>query len=274
MVVSNPVTVKALPSVITLAGDLDTDLSAVLKGDPFESAIVLDGLFEDSDKDPVTVTVAEASEGIEAVKQGNQIVIRAEKTVNGVVRLLASDGHGAEKTVEIRVSVKSVADIVIPIVIGAAVYGAKAGAWLGLVFSITVLAAVVTGADTGGFLMWGINPFMTAAIVLGKGVAAGFLSGLVFRMLQHKNQMLATAVAAVVCHVVNTGLFLIGTLAVFEPLLTQWAQGWMEATGRTDASLGTYLIVGMVGLNFLVELGINMILSPVVVRILKIRKAA
>ncbi|MBQ5792160.1 MAG: hypothetical protein IIW19_05570, partial [Clostridia bacterium] len=121
MVVSNPVTVKALPSVITLAGDLDTDLSAVLKGDPFESAIVLDGLFEDSDKDPVTVTVAEASEGIEAVKQGNQIVIRAEKTVNGVVRLLASDGHGAEKTVEIHVSVKSVADIVIPIVIGAAV---------------------------------------------------------------------------------------------------------------------------------------------------------
>ena len=164
--------------------------------------------------------------------------------------------------------------VLIPIVIGAAVYGAKAGAWLGLVFSITVLAAVVTGADAGGFLMWGINPFMTAAIVLSKGVAAGFLSGLVFRVLQHKNQMLATAVAAVVCPVVNTGLFLIGTLAVFEPLLTQWAQGWMEATGRTDATLGTYLIVGMVGLNFLVELGVNVVLSPVVVRILKIRKVA
>ena len=48
----------------------------------------------------------------------------------------------------------------------------------------------------------------------------------------------------------------------------------MEATGNTGASLGTYLIVGMVGLNFLIELGINMILSPVVVRILKIRKVA
>lgn len=164
--------------------------------------------------------------------------------------------------------------VLIPIVIGAAVYGAKAGAWLGLVFSICVLVAVVTGQDQGGYLMWGINPAMTAAIVLVKGVAAGFLAGLVFRMLQKKNQYLATVAAAVVCPLVNTGLFLIGTLAVFEPLLTQWAQGWMEATGRTDASLGTYLIVGMVGLNFLVELGINMILSPVVVRILKIRKAA
>lgn len=164
--------------------------------------------------------------------------------------------------------------VLIPIVIGAAVYGAKAGAWLGLVFSICVLVAVVTGQDTGGYLMWGTNPAMTAAIVLAKGIAAGFLAGLVFRMLQKKNQMLATVAAAIVCPVVNTGLFLIGTLAVFEPLLTQWAQGWMEATGRTDASLGTYLIVGMVGLNFLIELGINMILSPVVVRILKIRKVA
>ena len=103
---------------------------------------------------------------------------------------------------------------------------------------------------------------------------AGFLSGLAFRALQHKNQLFATVVAAVICPVINTGLFLIGTLAVFRPLLEQWAAGWMEATGNAGASLGTYLIVGMVGLNFLVELGINVVLSPVVVRILKIRKAA
>ena len=164
--------------------------------------------------------------------------------------------------------------VLIPIVIGAAVYGAKAGAWLGLVFSICVLTAVVTGQDVGGYLMWGINPAMTAIIVIVKGVAAGFLSGLVFRALQKKNQLFATVVAAIVCPVVNTGLFLIGTLAVFQPLLNQWAAAWMEQTGKTGVSLGTYLIVGMVGLNFLVELGINVVLSPVVVRILKIRKAA
>ena len=76
--------------------------------------------------------------------------------------------------------------VLIPIVIGAAVYGAKAGAWLGLVFSICVLVAVVTGQDQGGYLMWGINPAMTAVIVLAKGIAAGFLAGLVFRMLQKK----------------------------------------------------------------------------------------
>ena len=164
--------------------------------------------------------------------------------------------------------------VLIPIVIGAAVYGAKAGAWLGLVFSVCVMIAVITGQDAGGYLMWGINPAMTAAIVLVKGIAAGFLAGLVFRALEQKNQLIATVAAAIVCPLVNTGLFLVGTLAVFQPLLNEWAEGWRAATGNAGASLGTYLIVGMVGLNFLVELGINLVLSPVVVRILKIRKVA
>lgn len=157
--------------------------------------------------------------------------------------------------------------VLIPIVIGAAVYGATAGAWLGLVFSVTVLIACITGQDGGGYLMWGINPAMTALIVLAKGVAAGFLTGVVFRALRHTNQLLATLAAAVICPVVNTGIFLAGTLAVFRPLLTQWS----AAAGYAD--LGSYVIAGLVGINFLIELAINLLLSPVVVRILKARRA-
>lgn len=168
----------------------------------------------------------------------------------------------------IRIGPFSPSLVLIPIVIGAAVYGAKAGAWLGLVFSVSVLIACITGQDAGGYLMWGINPAMTAGIVLAKGVAAGFLAGAVFRALQHRNQLLATVVAAVVCPVVNTGIFLAGTLAVFRPLLNQW----MAASGFEN--MGTYVITGLVGLNFLVELAINLLLSPGVVRILKVRNVA
>lgn len=156
--------------------------------------------------------------------------------------------------------------VLIPIVIGAAVYGVKAGAWLGFVFSACVLIACVTGQDAGGYLMWGLNPAMTALIVLAKGILAGFASAVVFRALQKVNQLLATLAAAVICPVVNTGIFLVGTLAVFRPLLTEW----MTAAGFAD--MGSYVITGLVGLNFLVELGINLVLSPVVVRILRARK--
>ena len=155
--------------------------------------------------------------------------------------------------------------VLIPMVIGAAVYGVKAGAWLGLVFGVIVLAACITGTDVGGNAMWLFNPAVTAVICIGKGVAAGSLSGLTYRALRQKNQLLAAVAAAVVCPVVNTGLFCIGAVAVFRPLLDQWS-------GGTD--LLSYVFLGLIGLNFLVEMGINVVLSPVVVRILHAVKVA
>lgn len=153
--------------------------------------------------------------------------------------------------------------VLIPIVIGAAAYGAATGAWLGLVFGVVVLIGCITGSDVGGNMMWNFNPLMTALICIIKGTAAGYLAGLVFRALEKKNQIAAAVTAAVVCPVVNTGLFCLGAAAAFRPLLEQWANG---------ASLVSYIFFGLVGLNFLIELGINVVLSPIVVRILKIRK--
>ena len=155
--------------------------------------------------------------------------------------------------------------VLIPMVIGAAVYGVKTGAWLGLVFGIVVLIGCITGTDMGGNAMWVFNPAVTAVICIGKGVAAGLLSGLTYRALQHKNQLLATVAAAIVCPVVNTGLFCIGAVAVFRPILEQWAGG---------ADLVSHVFMGLIGVNFLVEMGINVVLSPVVVRILHAVKVA
>ena len=161
--------------------------------------------------------------------------------------------------------------VLIPIVIGTAIYGIKAGAWLGFVFGVVVLIACITGADGGGYLMWGVNPAVTALICVGKGVACGALAGLTYQLLHHKNQILATVAAAVVCPVVNTSLFCLGAVAVFKPLLLEWAAGWAAQNGMEAVSLVTYVFLGLIGINFLVELLINVVLSPVVVRILKAR---
>ena len=161
--------------------------------------------------------------------------------------------------------------VLIPIVIGTAIYGIKAGAWLGFVFGVVVLIACITGADGGGYLMWGVNPAVTALICVGKGVACGALAGLTYQLLHHKNQILATVAAAVVCPVVNTGLFCLCAVAVFKPLLLEWAAGWAAQNGMEAVSLVTYVFLGLIGINFLMELLINVVLSPVVVRILKAR---
>ena len=87
-----------------------------------------------------------------------------------------------------------------PILIGAAIYGPKAGAYLGGVFGVVVTITCIIGWDAGGNALWNANPFLTALICIVKGVAAGLAAGLVYRAvvgdsLAH-GRMIAGSVAA------------------------------------------------------------------------------
>ena len=145
----------------------------------------------------------------------------------------------------------------IPIVVGAAVYGVGAGAYLGGVFSVVVLICCVTGADPGGAVVWNANPFLCIVVCMVKGMAAGLIAP--------KSVLGGTVAAAVLSPIVNTGIFYLGLALFFRPVLLSW-------TGETDVLYN--IIVGLLGVNFLVELGVNVVLSPIVVRILKAVKAA
>ncbi|HPE95339.1 MAG TPA: ECF transporter S component [Bacillota bacterium] len=153
----------------------------------------------------------------------------------------------------------SISLVLIPIVVGAAVYGWRTGAWLGFVFG----AAVLLSGDAT--LFFNINPIGTVVTVLLKGTLAGFASGLVYKMLEGKNKYLAVFTAAVVCPVVNTGVFLLGSSVFFLDTITEWAQ----AAGF-EGALGSYMIIGLVGLNFVFELVFNLVLSPAAVTLIKI----
>ena len=158
----------------------------------------------------------------------------------------------------------SVSLVLIPIVIGAATCGPAIGAWLGLVFGITVLLS----GDAGAFLA--VNVPGTVITVLVKGVLCGFIAALVYkgvyklcsRKMENNARYVAVIAAAVACPVVNTGVFLIGCYLFFMETITQWAG---------SDSVGHYIIFVLVGGNFVFELITNMILSPAVSRILNIR---
>ena len=154
----------------------------------------------------------------------------------------------------------------IPIVIGSAVYGAKAGAYLGAVFSVVVLIMCAAGADAGGAMVFYANPAMCILLCLLKGTAAGFVAGLVYNAVGKRNQILGAVLAAFCAPIVNTGIFIAGLLLFFRDVLATWA-------GATDILF--FAIIGLTGVNFLVELGVNMILCPVIVKVVnavKIRK--
>lgn len=149
--------------------------------------------------------------------------------------------------------------VLVPIVVGAALYGWKAGAWLGLVFGVIVLIT-----DAAAFLA--INVPGTVITVLAKGILCGLAAGAVYRLLAARNRVVAVVAAAVVCPCVNTGVFLLGCLVFFMPTINEWA----AASGY--ASAGAYMILALVGINFLIEMAVNIVLSSAIVQIIKVGK--
>lgn len=155
----------------------------------------------------------------------------------------------------------SVSLVLIPIVLGAALYGYGAGAWLGFVFALTVMIS----GDANAFLA--INPVGTVITVFGKGILAGLCSGVVYRLIAKKNQILAVLAASVACPVVNTGVFVLGCLAFFVSTIKEWAVAFNFGDNWI-----AYLFIGMIGANFLFELGTNIILNPVIHTLIRVIK--
>ena len=138
--------------------------------------------------------------------------------------------------------------------------GVKIGAWLGLVSGIAVLIS----GDAASFLA--INVPGTIITVLLKGVISGIAAAFVYKLLEKKNRYVAVLLAAIACPVANTGVFILGCVTFFMDTLKVWGEG----LGYTNAF--AYIILGMIGINFIIELILNVILSPTAVRLIELRK--
>ena len=157
----------------------------------------------------------------------------------------------------------SISLVLIPIVMGAAMYGPAAGAVLGAAFGIIVFINCVTGADPGGAMVFQANPVLCFVVVLAKGTLAGLTSGFVYKLVKRWNSYVAMLCAAIICPVVNTGVFVACMLLFFVDVLSAWAAG---------ADLVGYILTGLILANFVPELIINVVFSPAGQRIIHMFK--
>lgn len=153
----------------------------------------------------------------------------------------------------------SISLTLIPVVIGATLCGPIAGAWLG-----AVAGAVFFATPDAAFWL-GLSVPGTIITVMVKGILAGLSAGLIYKLLEKANRYLAVVVSAIVCPVVNTGIFLIGSFVFFMGALSGGAL-------EQGMSVAGYVIVFFVGWNFVFELITNIVMSPAIVRILDIAK--
>ena len=153
--------------------------------------------------------------------------------------------------------------VLVPIVLAAVLYGPKYGAAMGGVFGVIVVIASVAGLDGGGNILFQSSPVLTTLVCLVKGIAAGFVSGVIAKALKNVNFYLSVILAALAAPIVNTGIFAVAMLLLFKDTLTVWANG---------TNLAYYIIFGLIGVNFLIELVLNAVLSPVIITVTRALK--
>lgn len=151
--------------------------------------------------------------------------------------------------------------VLVPIVLGAIMLGVRGGVFLGFVFGLITIIMGAVGADLFTYGLLNESPFLCVTTCLVKAVCAGLISALTYKAVSVRNKTIALFVSAIVAPVVNTGLFILGALAMGNVLNDNFV-----ANGKT---LIHFLIIGCAGINFLVELSINVVLAPALRVVLK-----
>ena len=127
-------------------------------------------------------------------------------------------------------------------------------------------ALSITYAFTGIFLFLG--GIGVTRLIRGKGTALSIILVVIFAivagaLLFAMNKLLtsdnaACYIASVAAPICNTGIFIIGMLLFFRPLLNAWA-------GGSDTFV--YVLTGLCGVNFLLELTASILATPVVIAV-------
>ncbi len=150
----------------------------------------------------------------------------------------------------------------VPIVIAAVFYGPAAGAAIGGVSGIVTMAQVLSAQSFFYAFLVETNAWAAAILCVVKTVAAGLLTGLVYKLFCKFSRFktVNVVVSSAVCPIVNTGIFALGMLTVFGKALMADAE---ISTWSTGGLIALVFIV-LIGINFFVELALNVVVCPAI----------
>lgn len=139
----------------------------------------------------------------------------------------------------------SMSFVLVPIILGGMILGPGAGTFLGLAFGI------ITIFDPLAMTLMNYVPAITVLTVVLKGLCAGLVPSLLFRLISRKNKYAAAYVAALAAPVCNTGIFFLGCLLMQEALVA-------------SVGMAFWAFISLIMINFAIELGVNVVLAPAI----------
>jgi len=165
--------------------------------------------------------------------------------------------------------------VLVPIVVAAVLIGPKAGFAVGAFAGLTTFFQVFTSGDPFYMFLMSTNPVATACICIFKTALAGLFVGLLAKAFKrfctkdgkfsHGKLYLFSYSYAALCPIVNTGLFCLGMILFFaKDMLTD-----PIFAGSVGNGVIYFIIFGLAGLNFIIELILNLLVCPVLIVVLK-----
>ena len=164
----------------------------------------------------------------------------------------------------VRIGVVTLNFSLIPIVLAAILLGALYGAALGAITGLIILFNCgILGADGFTNVLFATDPVVIILVCVLKTAVAGAVSGWLFKLLVKRNGLAATIVAAGIVPIINSGLFILGMLLIIPSLR---AAGFIAEGANAFA----VIVIGLVGLNFVFEFAVNLIVAPALYRVINI----
>lgn len=153
--------------------------------------------------------------------------------------------------------------VLVPVIVCGILLGVFYGALLGFIVGVIILLAGVIGMDGFTNVLFAEYPVAITLVCVLKTTLAGAVSALVFNAAGKKHRYLGTFLSAVSAPVVNTGTFVVSMLFLQNALLEK---GFID--GGKNAFIS--ICIGLVGINFVFELLLNVVFAPAVYRVITI----
>ena len=153
----------------------------------------------------------------------------------------------------------------IPIALAGILLGWVGGAIVGLTCGTVVfITMAVLGGEPSTAAFFQAEPVILTLMCIGKTTLAGVASGLVFKAIKNKNLYLASTISSIIIPIVNTGVYMLGIVLMKD------AVSAFLGLDTNSAGVVFGVVFAMIWLNFVLEIVITTIFSPVIHRVIKI----
>lgn len=153
----------------------------------------------------------------------------------------------------------------IPIAIASIMMGWIGGTIVGFVCGLVVfITMAVLGQEPSTAFLFHAKPLILTLTCIGKTTIAGAVAGLLFKCLSKINFGFAVCCSSIIIPVINTGIYVTG-IVIMKDAAAEYMQ-----LASSSASLVFTVIFGIIWLNFLLEVAITSIFTPLIYRVIKI----